>query len=222
MDNNKNFTLSLSLLINFILIIAITFLYYLHFSESAEREKRDKALELALADDTISTGNIVLAELPSSTGKVVYVNYDSLMENYLFFQKIKKDIDGKVKKIETELMKRQQKLEEDYAFYQKNQTMMTVQHREAKEKELMLANQELLELRDKREDQLMRQEKEMNEQLMDNLYGYFQKLAKENDFAYILTYKRGMPGVLYGENTLDITKQLVDGLNKDYKEKNKK
>lgn len=214
-----NNTSKLSLGLNVILLVAVGFLYYMQFSSKGSSNAT--AENTSAAEDTVSIADIELKPV-SQSAKIVFINYDSLAENYEFFKKIEKDMEAKIRATEQELVKKEQKLQEDYEFYMKNQQMMTAAHRESKEKELMEANNQLVELKEKRSYQLAQQERELNEKLMDNLYAYFKKLSKENNFDYILTYKRGIPGVVFGSDSLDITKQLVDGLNKEYKEKNKK
>ncbi|HEX8547471.1 MAG TPA: OmpH family outer membrane protein [Cytophagaceae bacterium] len=215
---------NLSLGINIVLAIAVIILYFLHFSKSEGSQPTAVKNEVATAtNDSMPIGPVPIIEnVGANSGKVVYVNYDSLMENYDFYKKISKDLEGKLKNTETELMAKQKKLEEDYQQYQQNQAMMTEQHRATKEQQLMLDNQKLVELRDRKSQQLASQEKELNDKLLSNLYGYFRKLAVQNNFSYILTYKKGVPGVLYGSDSLDITKTVVQGLNKEYNEGKKK
>jgi outer membrane protein len=204
----------LSLVLNGILIVAVAVLFYLHFTQPA----KDTHVSITKTEDTASIASIEMPPVPN-TRKIVFFNYDSLTENYEFFKKIQKDMEAKARNIENELMKKEQKLQEDFEFYQRNAGAMTEQHRENKERELTNAQQELLALKENRTQQFAKQRDELNRQLMDKLYGYFEKISKENNFDYILTYQKGLPGVVFGSDSLDITKELVDGLNREYKKK---
>jgi outer membrane protein len=42
------------------------------------------------------------------------------------------------------------------------------------------------------------------------------KHADENGYQYVLTYSKTNPAVLYAEESLDITKEIVVALNKEY------
>lgn len=211
MNNNL---VKISLILNGLLVVAVAVLFYLHFKQptavSAASEEK--------TEDTVSIANIEMPKVPNAR-KIVFFNYDSLTTKYEFFKKIQRDMEARARGIENELMKKEQKLQEDYEFYQKNAGAMTEQHREAKERELTTAQQELMALKENRSEQFAIQQQELNKQLMDKLYGYFNKLSKENNFDYILTYQKGLPGVVFGADSLDITKELVEGLNREYKKK---
>src|SRR5690606_14728659 len=46
--------------------------------------------------------------------------------------------------------------------------------------------------------------------------------AEENGYTLVLTYSKSNPTVLYVDKKLDITAQVIDALNKEYKDKNAK
>lgn len=209
---------NLSLILNALLFVLVGILFYLHFKGT--NASHAVATEMSFEKD--STSNVPIPQfynLGASSGKVVFIDYDSLVQNYDFFKKIQKDLEIKLKNSEMELISKQQKLEEDYKAYMQGQAMMTDQHKATKEAQLQQQNNEILQLREVKGKQFASQEQELNEKLLNKLYGYFQKMAKQNNFAYILTYKRGVPGVVYGNDSLDITKQVVAGLNAEYRQK---
>ncbi|WP_028978804.1 OmpH family outer membrane protein [Sporocytophaga myxococcoides] len=211
MNNNL---VKISLILNGLLVVAVAVLFYFHFKQPSSVA----ATSEGKTEDTVSIANIEMPKVPNAR-KIVFFNYDSLTTKYEFFKKIQRDMEARARGIENELMKKEQKLQEDYEFYQKNAGAMTEQHREAKERELTTAQQELMALKENRSEQFAIQQQELNKQLMDKLYGYFNKLSKENNFDYILTYQKGLPGVVFGADSLDITKELVEGLNREYKKK---
>lgn len=209
---------NLSLILNVILFLLVGTLFYLHFqsknSSSAPSSHNTHVTELSTP-----TNIPIINNTSSKSGKIVFIDYDSLVQNYDLFKKMEKELEAKLKSSEAELLSKQKKLEEDYQLYMQGQSMMTDQHKANKEQQLQQQNQDLIELRDQRGRQFTLQEQELNEKLMNNLYGYFKKLAVQNDFAYIFTYKRGIPGIVYGSDSLNITKTVVEGLNKEYREK---
>lgn len=210
----------ISLILNIVLLIAVGILYFLHFKSKSENTAPISAVS---TKDSLQEVEVpIIRNVGATTGKIVYINYDSLVENYEFFTKIQKDLETKLRNSEAELLQKQKKFEEDYQFYMQNQAMMTDQHRQSKEQQLKADQQKLIDMQQQKAQQLANQEQDLNEKLLSNLYGYFNKLAKQNNFAYILTYKKGMPGVVYGTDSLEITKEVIEGLNKEYKESRKK
>jgi outer membrane protein len=209
---------NLSLILNAVLFLLVGILFYLHFQGNNNVPVADSTAAFE-KEAPVNAPIPQFHNLAATSGKVVFIDYDSLVQNYDFFKKIQKELEYKLKNSEAELISKQKKLEEEYQTYMQGQAMMTEQHRATKEAQLQKQNAEILQLRDEKGRQFANQEQELNEKLLTKLYVYFQKMAKQNNFAYILTYKRGVPGVVYGSDSLDITKQVVQGLNAEYKQK---
>ncbi len=204
----------ISLVFNLILTVAVAVLFYLHFSGSCSKAGSPSVAAKSGGD---SLANIPVPVISAMSGaKVVFIDYDSLISNYDFYKKIQQDLQGKLKSAENELLSRQAKLEKDYADYQQKASLFTDAMKQEKEQQLMAENQALVELKQKKEQQFAEQQKQLNDKLLNNLYGYFKRLAKENKFDYILSFQRGAPGVVYGNDSLDVTRSIIDGLNKEY------
>ena len=66
----------------------------------------------------------------------------------------------------------------------------------------------------------------MNKKLMDNINDFIKKYAEQNGYAFIFSYSKNAAvsgGLMYGKDALDITLDVVKGLNEAYKpEKEKK
>ena len=215
----------ISLALNLLLAIAVAVLFYLHFSyasksisvvaeQAAPVAKEETEEEAAIKNLPVP----VIANM-SNKANIVFIDYDSLIANYDFYKKIQKDLQVKLQSVEKELTDKQMKLQKDVAEYQEKQSLYTDQMKQQKEQQLMADEQALMELKQKRELQFTDQQKQLNEKLLNNLYGYFKRLAKENKVDYVMSYQRGVPGVLYGNDSLDITKNVLNGLNKEYKKK---
>lgn len=211
----------ISLVINLVLAVAVAILFYLHFSMACCKPEQSAsvAANQTVEEDSLKNVPVPVIANVSNKANVVFIDYDSLITNYEFYKKIQKDLEAKLRSAESELLNKQTKLEKDYAEYQEKQSLYTDAMKQQKEQQLMADNQALVELKQKKEQQFNDQQKQLNEKLINNLYGYFKRLAKENKFDYILSYQRGVPGVLYGNDSLDITKNIIEGLNKEYKKK---
>lgn len=207
---------NLSLILNGILFLLVGILFSLYFNgKTTSTSENSSKTPSATLPGTLP----VIHNLTSRSGKIVFVDYDSLVGNYDLFKKMEKELEVRLKSSEAELLAKQKKLEDDYQSYMQGQSMMTDQHKAVKEQQLTKQNQDLVALRDQRAGQFSTQQQELNDKLLDNLYGYFQRLAKQNDFSYIFTYKKGVPGIVYGEDSLNITKEVIDGLNQEYRAK---
>jgi outer membrane protein len=67
-------------------------------------------------------------------------------------------------------------------------------------------------LREQMAGQLMDQESQLNKQIYDSIYSFLQKYTQGKNVQYIMGYSPG-GSVLYANDSLDITTQVVNGLN---------
>jgi outer membrane protein len=65
-------------------------------------------------------------------------------------------------------------------------------------------------------DAFVKEEAAENEKLYDKVAQYLEKHAKDKGYKMVLTYSKSNPGLLYADKTLDITKEVVKGLNQEY------
>jgi outer membrane protein len=63
--------------------------------------------------------------------------------------------------------------------------------------------------------QLVEEESKLNEQLYNAVSGYLSEFSGSNKYHLVLTYTKGS-GVLYADKRLDITDEVIKGLNKSY------
>ena len=63
-------------------------------------------------------------------------------------------------------------------------------------------------------DQLQSEESDMNDSIHNNLTRYLKEYNKEKNYLFILGYQRGS-GILLASDSLDITKDVLKGLNKE-------
>ena len=59
------------------------------------------------------------------------------------------------------------------------------------------------------------EQNKVNDELYDHVTSYLEDYAKTNGYKIILNLKRGS-GMLYGVNTLNITDEVLKGLNEKY------
>ena len=191
---------NLSLILNVVLIIAVAFLYYKVYS---------------VKKDTFSAPAITVPAGPSS---IVYVNSDSLLDNYPFFTALKNSLEKKQDSIESILKSRGRLLENDIKAYQQKGAAMTEQERQITEEGLGKRQQELLSYKDEMTNEMARAEENLNDTLHNNLISILKKYNKDKNYHFILGYQKGS-GILLASDSLDITKQIIEELNKEKSEK---
>jgi outer membrane protein len=171
--------------------------------------------------EELSTESDMSIELPKmKKGQIVFVNTDTLFEKYELFKSIKGQLEKKNRTLETDLGNRLRKLESEMIEAQQRAQAggYTPNQMRDKEQEMMRKQEELAEYKATQAEKLMDEERKLNKQLMDAIKKYMNSFGPENNLNYVLGYSEG-GGILYAVDSLDITKQVLQGLNKQYRQK---
>ncbi len=192
---------NLSLILNGVLAVAVIYLYVLHFSGN-EKPSASKASSSAGFEGPIP--------------KIAYVNSDSLLANYDYFKDQQAALEQKAKQLQSEYENRAKGLQGEITAFQRTSGQMTINQAKAAEEDLRNKQQNLMQYQQNLSNQLMQEEGKVNEELYQNVSDYLKELGKSNDFKVVLTYTKGS-GVLYADDSLDITRQVVADLNERYK-----
>lgn len=195
---------NLSLVLNVILLIAVGVLYVLHFTGGEKNE--------AITEVQASVGT------SSSLRQLAYVNSDSLLQNYDYFKDKAEELEAKRAKLEAEYTNRAQGLQNEINDFQRNMQNMTMAQARAVEENLTQKQQNLIRYQQTLQQELMNDENLVNNELYDNVANYLEEYGRRNNLQLVLTYTKGS-GVLYANDSLDITQEVIVGLNEEYNKK---
>jgi len=197
---------NVSLVINVVLGIAVAVLYFLHFTATGISDKIDEEFEER-------------SEYLSASRDIVYVNFDTLLNNYDMFFDLQKEFVAKQQRMESELTNKSRSYERQVTEYQDRaqKGLITRSQAQQREMELMQLQQELMQQRDEFQQELMEEEQVMNRQLQHSIYDFLEEYNRNRDYQYILSHTFGGP-ILYTDKNLNITKEVIDGLNRKYSE----
>lgn len=184
--------------------IAIVVLFVLHFSSN---NTSDVANPLSLISDSTT----VIGE----GSLTVYVNGDSLLEKYDYFKKAKKDFEIKSTRTENEIKSRQSALEREFAAYQQTAASMTTEQRAKTEENLMRKEQSLREFSEEAALKFQEEQNKFNEELFDKVASFLKEYCKNKNYKIVLNYTKGTT-ILYAHESLDITEEVLAGLNEEY------
>jgi len=153
--------------------------------------------------------------------RIAFVDTDSILQKYALVEESKKAVEKLHASKEKQFNAAQLQLEADYNMYLQTGASLTLQQQQAKEEELTQRGMKLRQM----EDQFMT---EINDQLVaknkitaDSVINYIKRYNKNHQYTLILE-KSGVNGVLYGEPALDITQEILNGLNAEYEAAAKK
>lgn len=148
---------------------------------------------------------------------IAYVNSDSLLSKYEYFKDISSELEGKRVKLETEYRNRAEGLQKEIENFQRTAQSMTINQARAREEDLMVKQQNLYQYQQSLGQQLLQEEAKLNEQLYKVVSDYLSEYSTANQYHLVLTYTKGS-GVLFADNRLDITNEVIRGLNQKYLE----
>jgi outer membrane protein len=190
---------NLSLILNVVLLIAVSVLYYLQFSNP-------KSTSAASSSD-VATGSLQIA----------FINADSVLKNYDYFKVSGEKFESKKKKLDQDLRNRAQSFQNDYAAYQQNVGNLTIGQAKAIEEDLAKKQQNLQMYQESLSQELMGDQSKMTQELYGKVTDFLKKYGKEKGIQIVFKYDPGSD-LLFGGDALDISKDVITGLNASYKQ----
>lgn len=187
----KNF----SVILNIILLAAVVFLFVKVYSGNSK------------------TSTFSASSVPSKSTNIYYVNADTLFDKYNLYKSTKDRLEKKEDSVKKFLDARSQSLQMEASRYQQMAQGMTDQQRQDKEAELMKKQQELVGLKDELLDRLQKEQETLNDSINNHMQAYVKDFVNGKNITYILGYHRSGE-VLYANDSLNITKEFLEGLNK--------
>jgi outer membrane protein len=213
---NKVFTA-----VNVILVAAVAFLFYKVYScqcEVKEDEKSESSGGLK-KDSSRPESRPLTAVATVPTGKIAYVNIDRLNEESAELSDLIAEANASKSGIENSV----QALREKYA------TKMEEYQRSAKagiapQSQLDALEKEIHDIENEAQKKQMQMDnlsERIAQKNMDFQQGLKDFLVKWNDgrYDYIFSYSDNMPTMLLGNASLDVTKEVIEKVNEEYKTK---
>ncbi len=204
---------NLSLILNGILAIAIAILFWqVHSLKSSGTQENSDSSDLSVKP--IITSNSTLAD-----SKIAFINTDSINEHYAYIADFTKVIRAKKANLEAQLQGMTAKFQQEYeAFQQSAQAGIAPQAELMKIEESLKRQQQDLSNKELQMQNLGVELEEKNMELNRNVKAFL-KIFNNGKFDYVLSYSDMMPTILLTNPKLDITPQVLQGLNAEYSAK---
>jgi outer membrane protein len=159
----------------------------------------------------------------SGSGRVVYVNMDTLYSKYDKSIDVKAKLLDDQKKAEAEFAAKKNSFDKSASDYQdKMQKGLLLRSEAAKiEQQLSEEQQRLYKLSQDMQSNLADESQVQNRKLFNDIVSYVKEYNKNGKYQYILSHSYG-GNLLYASDSLDITKEILKGLNDQYSSEKKK
>ncbi len=203
---NKNFSLGL----NIVLIIAVGFLYYYNFSGRNAKVLTAK-----------STSNFTTADTNSERPPLAYVELDSLNENITYIKERRRELESEMKAIDLEHENGYRSLQAQKDNFLKKGAAITEQEAQIFQGKLIDQQQKIDSRKQELNQKLNEKSFGIMEDIQQKLKAFLADYNKDKKFMYIFTTGTGLDYMVYKDSSLNITQDVIKGMNAKMKAESK-
>lgn len=196
----ENKTSKILLICNAVLLLGLIGIYIIHFAGIGTKSKVN-------ADAT--------APLEKEGGlTVAYVNTDTLLAKYQYAIDMQKEMEAYTEKQRSYGQQQVDAFQRDYNNYLQNGSTMTLTQQQQKEAELKTRAEKMQTLEQELMAKIAEKQNAETLKIMNAIYAFVREYNEANQkFDVILTKQ----ATLYMNSGMDITNEIVEGLNAEYK-----
>lgn len=197
-----------STIISVVLLVAVAFLYYLHFTEH-KKHKPGGITATGRVKDSCGAYVPVIA----------YVEMDSVNNNVTFIKGKKKELEAEQKVIMTDYENAYRSLENEKNNFLKKGDAITQQEAQAFQEKLMYKQQEVENDKQTRGQKLAEKGAKIMEDMQAKLKEFLAEYNKDKKYTYILSTGAGLDYLFYKDSAMNITPDIIKGLNEKMDQK---
>lgn len=195
--------------LNAVLLVGLVVLYILFFGSKSCKN-----------DDVASQATTNIDGVDVSGLKIGYIDTDSLMLQYEFAIELNEKLENYANK-ENEYKEMSIRFQNDYNNFLKTGASLTLTEQKKTEESLKKRAEQLAKM----EEQLLNERTKLEsviqvdqKKMIDAVYAFVRDYnANNQQFNVILKKSFSESPVLYIDNSMDITREIIDGLNEEYR-----
>lgn len=191
-----------SIIISSLALVGVIVLFGMHFS--------GKKTQDTSVSSTTSKGTV------AATGKIAYVDVDSLEAHYEYLKSKKLEFEKKQQAMSAELQRSSNQMQADLENVQRKMKAQTLTEAEYQAAQQRLGQmQQSLETRKQvLTQQLLKEQDDFNTDLKKRLESFLEEYNKDKGYDYILSYTHQGPAmIMYANKSLNITADVIKGMN---------
>jgi outer membrane protein len=195
---------NISLILNSILLVAVIVLYVLFFAGRKSKTTN------------YNNENNEQAQI-NTQGEIVFINIDSVLNNYKMYVDIQEELQAKLKASEDQLANQDKNLRKEVEDFQYKVGKQLVTRSEADEIQQTLARkeQELYQLQSNLQKKLGEEQQVALNKVLNSIMGYLESIESEKKYKFVLGTTFG-GNIFYANKKLNISNEVVKGLNEKY------
>jgi outer membrane protein len=195
----------LPLILNIVLAVAVVALYVMYFTGIGSPKTKTSF-------DDLPAGS-------ANGGSIFYVQIDSVLSQFDMATDLTGELQSKFNSSQAEFENKQKAYQDDVNDYQykAQRGLITRSEAQAAEQDLYAKQQNLAKLQQDLTQDIQEKQTVMNRQVINAIMEYLKKNSSQLNYKYVLGTSFG-GNILYANDSLDITKNIITGLNKEYQE----
>ncbi len=193
----------LSIVISSVLVAAVAVLFYFQFKKP------------------VSNTNGA-ASIKNNAGKIAFFEMDSLQNNYDYYKQVIKELTDHEQNIRSILINKKKALGDKLKYYQGQQKTMTPDQYNAASAELGQMEKELQAEEQSQTSELSQETREKLSNVKKKVEDFLKEYNATHQYDYIISNSMNNDFIFYKDSTLNITNDLIKGLNEKYKKEKKK
>lgn len=192
---------------NIFLLVAVGFLFYKVFAKDVSIKK-----VTTVTNGGKNANNLV--------GKIAYVELDSLYENIKYIRNMRESLEAEQKLIEREWTSGLQGLDsKKNNFIAKNGNNMTQEMAEQFQNQLLQEQQNIEGKKQNLASKLSDKSYRFMDDVQTKMKTFLNDYNTDKGYAYILTSGTGLDYMIYRDSTLNITDDVISGMNEMFNKK---
>ncbi|HTA83429.1 MAG TPA: OmpH family outer membrane protein [Bacteroidia bacterium] len=203
---------NLSLAFNIVVLLLIGSLFWLFFSSKKGSDGGDS-----------QNGAGKFASAKGRILKIAHVNVDSLNAKYQCMLDFKREIESRQNSIQADYETKAKALQDEYVIYQQKAQAGTISQVDMdKAQKKMQQEKNVIDNLQRMHEDLLKEAQDREAQILTLVQRYVANYNKKSHFDYILAYAKTGSNILYANDSLDITRDIISGLNTEYTDSLKK
>ena len=195
-------------ILNVILLMAVGFLFYVHFNPGGNGARvQNRPEQKDPADSSSAQGSC----------RIAYFEMDSVAANFEKAKEMQNELEKKEDKMNAEMNRLQNLYQQKYINFQQHGATMSSSQLDAARNELGQLDQNIKDTKASMDQDYKTYYVQTQQEILSMIRKFCSEYNKDKKYTIIISNEPGL--VFYKDSTMDITRDLLEGLNKMYGKK---
>lgn len=195
-----------SLILNILLLAAVGFLYYLHFSGT--KKTIAATITSSPAKDSCAAGHLI-----------AFVELDSLYDNVEYIKQKQKELENQQEQLARQYQGAYQQLENEKNTFLKKGNAITQQEAEEFQANLYQKQQKIEADKQAQAQTMAAGRNKTMEDIQGKLKSFLNEYNSDKKYSYIFATGAGLDNILFKDSAHNITADVIRGLTKEFQKK---